>query len=124
MSDTGVDPAFTGVIILITALAVIIVMVLLSRMGKQRKKEAVADLEREREAVKAPDIIELIQAEITELGIDRIEGSDSIDPSILLQVYRRDEVICAEDSSLQFVLADGVDPSDADLDTLSLRCDE
>lgn len=110
--------------IIAIGVAFLIVMILLSRMGRSRKQQAVADLEREREAIKAPDILELVHQEVTELGIDRIEGADGIDPSVLLQVYRRDEVNCEDGAERRFVLADGTDPSDADTDTLSLRCDD
>ncbi len=125
MEETAAaDPAFIGFVIVVTAFALITVMVLLSRMGKKRKEEAQRDFEREREAVKPPDILQLVHDEITDLGIDRIKGADGIDPSVLLQVYRRDEVNCGDNSSHEFILADGVDPRDADLDTLSLRCDD
>ena len=103
--------------------AFLVVMVLLSRMGRARKKQALQDFEREREAIKPPDILELVAEEVTELGIDKSEGSEGIDPSVLLQVYRRDEVNCEDGSKHHFVLADGVDPSDADPDTLALSCD-
>ena len=105
-------------------LVFLVVMVLLSRMGRARKRQAVEDLEREREAIKAPDILELVHQEVVDLGIDKIEGSDGVDPSVLLQVYRRDEVNCEDGAELRFVLADGTDPEDADTDTLSLRCDD
>ncbi len=103
--------------------AFVVVMVLLSRMGRGRKRQAVEDLEREREAIKPPDILELVQQEVVELGIDKIDGSDGIDPSVLLQVYRRDVVNCLDEAERRFVLADGTDPTEADQDTLSLNCD-
>lgn len=102
----------------------IVVMVLLSRMGRNRKREALEDLEREREAVKAPDILELVHQEVTALGLGDIDGSDGIDPSVLLQVYRRDVVNCADGAERRFVLVDGVAPADAEPDTLSLTCDD
>ncbi len=104
--------------------AFLVVMVLLSRMGRARKRQAVEDFEREREAFKTPDILELVHEEVVELGIDRIEGSEGIDPSVLLQVYRRDEVNCEDGATLRFALAEGVDPGDADPDTLTLSCDD
>lgn len=102
----------------------LVVMVLLSRMGRNRKRVAIEDLEREREAVKAPDILELVHQEVTDLGLDDIEGSEGIDPSVLLQVYRRDEVNCEDGAERRFVLVDGVEPADAEPDTLSLACDD
>lgn len=104
--------------------AFLIVMVLLSRMGRHRKQQALDDLEREREATKPPDILELVHQEVVELGIDKLEGAEGIDPSILLQVYRRDEENCADGATKRFVIADGVNLTDVDADTLSLSCDE
>lgn len=105
-------------------IAFLIVMVLLSRMGRARKQQAVEDLEREREAIQAPDILTLVHEEVSELGLDEIEGSEGIDPSVLLQVYRRDEVNCEDGHERRFVLADGTKPEDAGPDTLSLRCED
>jgi hypothetical protein len=105
-------------------IAFLVVMVMLSRMGRQRKQQAIDDFEREREATKPPDILELVQEEIVELGIDKIDGADGIDPSVLLQVYRRDEVNCADGATKKFVLADKVEAGDAGPDTVSLVCDE
>lgn len=104
--------------------AFLVVMVLLSRMGRSRKEQALADLEREREAIKAPDIMELVHQEVVDLGLDKLEGADGIDPSVLLQVYRRDEVNCEDGAERKFVLADGTKPADADTDTLSLHCED
>jgi hypothetical protein len=103
-------------------IAFLVVMILLSRMGRARKQQAVADLEREREAIKVPDILELVHQEVVDLGLDRLDGAEGIDPSVLLQVYRRDEVNCEDGEKRHFVLADGINPEDADPDTLSLHC--
>jgi hypothetical protein len=104
-------------------IAFIVAMVLLSRMGRTRKNQARLDLEREREARKAPDILELVHQEVVELGLDKLKGSEGVDRSVLLQVYRRDEGNCSDMSARRFVLAAGVNPADATQDTLALRCD-
>ena len=116
----------TGLVIGVIGIGVafLVVMVLLSRMGRSRKQQAIDDLERERQAYKPPDILELVREEVVELGIDRVEGAGEIDPSVLLQVYRRDMVNCSDGAAKRFVLADGVDSRDASPDTLSLRCEE
>lgn len=105
-------------------ISLIVVMALLSRMGRSRKRQAIDDLEREREAVKAPDILELVHQEVSDLGLEDIDGSDGVDPSVLLQVYRRDVVNCEDGAARHFVLVDGVQPADAEPDTLSLACEE
>jgi hypothetical protein len=104
--------------------AFLVVMILLSRMGRHRKRQALEDFDREREAVKPPDILQLVQDEVVDLGIDKIDGAESIDPSVLLQVYRRDVENCADGAEMRFIIADGVEPADADQDTLSLSCDD
>lgn len=116
----------TGLVIGVVGIGIafLTVMVLLSRMGRSRKQQAIDDLEREREATQAPDILELVHEEVTDLGIDSIDGAEGIDRSVLLQVYRRDEANCADGASRRFVLADNVDAGDAGPDTLSLVCDE
>ena len=103
--------------------ALLVVMILLSRMGRHRKQQALEDFNRERDAVKPPDILQLVQEEVVDLGIDKIEGADGIDPLVLLQVYRRDVEICADGAEMCFTVAEGVEPADADQDTLSLSCD-
>lgn len=115
----------TGLVIGIVGIGVafLVVMVMLSRMGRHRKQQAIDDLERERDAVKPPDILQLVREEVAELGIDKIEGADGIDPSVLLQVYRRDVVNCAEGGTRMFVLADDVKAAEAGQDTLSLVCE-
>jgi hypothetical protein len=104
--------------------AFLVVMILLSRMGRHRKRQAIEDFDREREAVKPPDILQMVQDEIVDLGIDEIDGADGIDPSVLLQVYRRDVGNCADGAEMRFTIAEGVEPADADQDTLSLSCDD
>lgn len=105
-------------------IAFLVVMILLSRMGRARKQQALDDLEREREAIQTPDILELVYQEVVDLGLDKLEGAEGIDPSVLLQVYRRDEVNCEDGAERRFVLADGTKPEEADTDTLSLRCED
>jgi hypothetical protein len=85
----------TGLVIGVVGIGIafLTVMVLLSRMGRSRKQQA-------------------------------IDGAEGIDPSVLLQVYRRDETNCADGASRRFVLVDNVDAGDAGPDTLSLVCDE
>ncbi|GMQ86715.1 MAG: hypothetical protein BMS9Abin07_2307 [Acidimicrobiia bacterium] len=106
------------------ALAFLTVMILLSRMGRNRKQQAITDFERERDATKTPDILQLVRDEVAELGIDKIDGSEDINPSVLLQVFRRDEGNCEDDGSYRFVLAKGIKSEDASLETLALSSGE
>jgi hypothetical protein len=96
-------------------------MIMISRTGSQRKKEAIADLQREKEALHTPDIIELVNEEVREAGITDLPGAEGIDPVILLKVWKRDRDDCG-DGAQRFVLADGVEPSAATETDVVFEC--
>ena len=102
-------------------IAVIVAFVMLGRMQSARKKEAIADLARAREALHTPDIIELVQEEVYEAGLGDLPGSEGIDPSVLLRVWKRDGAGC-EKGRGQFILDDGLAPGDATEDTVTFDC--
>jgi hypothetical protein len=99
-------------IIIIIVIVVIGGMIMLSRSGSQRKKEAIADLQREKDSLRTPDILELVDQEVRESGITDIPGAEGIDPVILLKVWKRDREDCGEQPG-HFVVTEGVEPSDA-----------
>lgn len=76
--------------IIVGVISFLVVMVMLSRMGNSRKKEAIADLERERASLHTPDIIELVNEEVREAGIGDLPGAEGIDKVVLLRVWKRD----------------------------------
>ena len=53
-------------LIIIVVIVVIVGMIMLSRSGSQRKKEAIADLQREKDSLHTPDILELVSQEVSE----------------------------------------------------------
>lgn len=107
--------------IVLVVIAVIVAFVVLGRMQNARKKEAIADLAREREALHTPDIIELVHEEVQESGIAVLPGAEGVDPTVLLKVWKRDGAGC-EKGRGQFILGDGIAPVDATEDTVTFDC--
>jgi hypothetical protein len=107
-----------GVAVLI---AIIVIMVLLSRMGTRRKKEAIADLDREREQLRTPSIVELVEEEVREAGIAELPGAAGIDPVILLKVWKRDGPACPPGTG-HFTVAENVGPDKATEDDVTFAC--
>jgi len=110
-------------LIIIIVIVVIGGTIMLSRSGSQRKKEAIADLQRERDSLHTPDIIELVNQEVHESGISDVPGAEGIDPVILLKVWKRDRDDCAEGEG-SFVVVDGVEPSAATEADVTFDCTE
>lgn len=107
--------------IVLTVIAVVVAFVILGRMQSARKKEAIADLARERAELHTPDIIELVQEEVDEAGLGDLPGAEGVDPTVLLKVWKRDGAGC-EKGHGQFVLDDGLSPEDAIEDTVTFEC--
>ncbi|MEA3510320.1 MAG: hypothetical protein U9R51_02690 [Actinomycetota bacterium] len=110
-------------IVLIVIIVIVVVggLIMLSRSGSQRKKEAIADLQREKDSLHTPDIIELVEQEVRESGITDLPGAGDIDPVVLLKVWKRDRDECGEGTG-SFVVADGVKPSDATETDVAFGC--
>ncbi len=108
-------------LIIIIVIVVIGGMIWISRLGSQRKKEAIADLQREKDSLHTPDIFELVDQEVRESGITDLPGAEGIDPVILLKAWKRDRGDCGEQTG-RFVVADGVEPSDATETDVTFEC--
>lgn len=107
--------------IVMAVIGVIVVVALLSRQQSRRKKEAIADLAREREALKPPDILELVNEEIKDAAIGNLPGAEGVDPTVLLKVWKRDGGGCPKGQG-SFVVSDGTTPEEATEDTLKFKC--
>lgn len=80
--------------------ALLFVGIVLSRQTSRRKREAVASLEAERAALASPSILDLVMAEVEDLGLREIAGSTDIAPDVLLRVWNdADESVKARDRS-------------------------
>ena len=108
-------------LIIVVVIVVVVGMIMLSRSGSQRKKEAIADLQREKDSLHTPDILELVEQEVTESGIADLPGAEGIDPVVLLKVWRRDGDDCAKGQG-SFVVVDGVEPSAATEADVTFEC--
>jgi len=108
-------------LIIVVVIVVVVGMIMLSRSGSQRKKEAIADLQREKDSLHTPDIFELVEQEVTESGITDLPGAEGIDPVVLLKVWRRDGDDCAKGEG-SFVVVEGVEPSAATETDVTFDC--
>jgi len=109
--------------IVIAVAGVIVVLVLLTRIQNKHKAMAQADLASDRESSKQPDILELVNQEVQEAGINSLPGADGVDPVVLLKVWKRDGTGCAKGQG-RFVLGHGLAPDEANEDTLKFECGE
>ncbi len=114
--------------VLISALVVgfIAWAIMLSRQQSQRKKEAIASLQAEKESLPAFSIHALVEAEVAELGLSEIDGASGIPAEVLLKTWNTSQHVvdaCPSRASLRFTTADGVQPGDATDGDVALVCD-
>ncbi len=102
-------------------IALIVVLALLSRMQSNRKKEAMADLQREIDQTHTPSILELVNLEIEDAGIGSLPGAEGIDPTVLLKVWKRDGAGCPSGQG-EFHVTEDIEPSDATADDVTFDC--
>lgn len=115
----------TVVTVVLVLVALFAVLGILARTSSRRKKEAQADLEREKAELKTPDILELVRQEAEDARLDEIPGADEVDLTVRLRVWQRDEhvrSVCPDRSKLRFAMAPGVSAEAATEDDLRLVC--
>ena len=61
-----------------------------------------------------PTLMDMVRAEIEELGIEEIPGGEGVGGAVLLKVYRRDWKATWTQDGLEFRVAEGVDPGAAE----------
>lgn len=110
-----------SLVLIIAAVVVGYVMFKISRTTKQVKKEAIADLERERAELHTPDIIELVLEEVRETGIAELPGAEGIDPTVLLRVWKRDRGDCPPGEG-RFMVPEGLERAEATDGDVSFGC--
>ncbi|MEZ5175381.1 MAG: hypothetical protein R2823_04165 [Acidimicrobiia bacterium] len=99
----------------------------LSRRQSERKKQAIASLQEEQEQLTPFDIHALVDAEVADLGLRAIEGSDGIPSPILLKVWNTSADVvkrCPSRDLLRFVVASGVAAAEAADTDVTLVCDD
>jgi hypothetical protein len=113
------------VAIVLVVFAFLVVGIMLSRQTSKTKKSAIADLEAEMEEVGTFDIFELVESEVNALGLLDIEGSTDIPHAILLKVWRNNGGTvesCVDHEHLRYIVAEGIDPSNAADEDVTLEC--
>lgn len=101
--------------IIAIVLAFVVLLVVgftLSRGTARRKKEAIASLEAERNALASITILDLVIAEVADLGLSSIDGSEGVAPDALLRAWKdaSERTKQLDRDRLRFVVVSG-DPS-------------
>lgn len=115
-----------GVLIVIVVLVFLIFGVVLSKRQSERKREAIKDLQREKEALGPVSIQALAEEEAAELGLSRIAGAEDIPTVILLKLWKSNAVLverCPSRDQLRYQVTEGVDPAQATERDVTLVCD-
>lgn len=111
--------------ILIAIAVVFAVVVSLSRQSSRNKKRAIAGLAEERKAIGSFNILELVESEVQELGLTKIEGARDIPIGVLLKVWNDSPDVvasCVDTEHLRYVVAQGTPPRDATENDVTLEC--
>lgn len=75
-------------------------------------------------APEIPTLMDLVRAEIEDLGIEEIRGGEGVPPAVLLKVYRRDRSADCTHGDIEYRVADGVEPDVAGENDVVLHCAE
>jgi hypothetical protein len=113
--------------IVLAVIALLVVAAMLSRQTSKTKKIAIEDLKVDKENVGRFDIFELVESEISALGLLDIQGSHDIPHGVLLKVWSDGDHIvqmCAGREYLRYVVSAGITPADATEDDVTLECTE
>jgi hypothetical protein len=86
----------------------LVVGFMLSRATARQKKEAIASLEAERNALASVTILDLVIAEVEDIGLRSIDGSDGVAPEVLLRAWNdaRERTKQLDHDRLRFVVVD------------------
>jgi len=111
---------------IVIAIAIVFaVIVSLSRQSSSNKKRAIADLEEEKKTIGTFNILELVESEVQELGLTKIEGAHDIPLGVLLKVWNDNPHVvssCAGTEHLRYVVPEGMPPRDATETDVTLEC--
>ena len=73
-----------------------------------------------------PTVMDLVREEVAETGVENIPGHEGLTGPVMLKVFRRDQAVrdrCTHDG-YTFVVAEGVEPSEALEDDVVLCCEQ
>lgn len=116
----------SAVLIGIVVVVFLIFGVVLSRRQSERKREAIQDLQREKEALGPVSVQALAEEEAAELGLAGIAGAEGVPAVVLLKVWKSNSSVverCPSRDQLRYQVADGVDPAQAAEPDVTLVCD-
>ena len=114
----------TIVVIAIAVIGFLIAGVMLGRQTSRRKKDAIESLKAEKATVSSVGILDLVEAEVDDLGLRAIEGAAGIPPDVLLRAWRDapHELAGCDHADLRIELASGVEPADATVADVTIVC--
>ena len=81
------------------------------RSASRRQRKILSQFEPDPEI---PTLMDMVRAEIEELGIEEIPGGEGVGAAVLLKVYRRDWRASWARDDLEYRVAEGVDPGAAE----------
>ncbi len=91
------------------------------RSASRRQRKILSQFEPDPEI---PTLMDLVRAEIEELGIEEIPGGEGVGAAVLLKVYRRDRAADCTHDGIAYRVAEGVDPGAAEGPDVVLICEE
>jgi hypothetical protein len=69
-----------------------------------------------------PTVMDMVKAEVAELGLEDISGHEDLPGPVLLKVYRRDLREGCDHDTLEYRTTEGVERAEATEDDVILRC--
>jgi septation ring formation regulator EzrA len=111
--------------IVLAVVAFLAVGILLARQTSRIKKSAIDDLKAEKKSVGKFDIFELVESEVTALGLLEIDGATDIPHAVLLKTWSDSSDVtdaCVDRAHLRFVVIDGINPQDAKDEDVTMEC--
>lgn len=87
--------------------------------ASRRQRKILAQLSPEPEI---PTLMDLVRAEVDDLGLEQIPGSEGVPAGVLLKVYRRDRSETCSHEDIEYRIADGVTPAEATEEDVELYC--
>lgn len=73
-----------------------------------------------------PTVMDLVRQEVEETGVEKIPGHEGLSGPVMLKVFKRDQFVvesCTHEA-YEFVIRDGVSPTDALEDDVQLFCSQ
>ena len=89
--------------------------------ASRRQRKILAQLSPDPEI---PTLMDLVKAEVEDLGLEDVPGGGGIPPGVLLKVYRRDRAENCSHDGIEYRLGEGITPDEATEEDVVLHCPE